>query len=746
MAVTDTSGTVTKYGYDVYVPIDSTEEGSVKYAVNALDADHTVTQTFSFNIDNTAPTLDSDSIKGNNDILKDDAEVTNNNYIYTLSGASLDSGSGFERAVFYFMRKSGTTKKNIGTEVLLDPMITTGTADAKIAMSDLEEVTVTQKVKEGTNSYTLYAYERSGSATLSVFTASAALNEHIRVGGLIYIDGVFRRITAKSGNAVTFEPALAAASTGITAKFPVGQVIDNLSSETVTDFSANPFNITKGDDGDLMPESIAKAGTTWNWDASIHSDNMPDGPATLVILAFDKAGNVAGTSYNVTIANNAPRVAKLYLATDLNKNGKFAANEFEVYSLIGKTGAAQERYTIDLAGDDFSEASGFGAGVFTVKDKLAVVPELTGGNGSVKLVVKKDATTADPVTSDAPIASEATGTAVVDDATAEKPTYSATLSPATTVTAPSFAASAKGNKFFAYVLSNEVVAGTSGTLTESMDGEGKAFSFTFWDSTEETTCGTDSQNAAVLVKNFTFDLVDSEKPKTVINPFYWNDASDNSLYENSAKNGHIELEADLTTGLKASPFGKGPKVSGKVTFTGTAYDEHALKSLSFSFAGFKSGSTLSMATHEPSAEKWTPATATMATDGYEVTITEDESTGNGNFADSVYFGQKGHKVYWTLSINTELITNFAVKDNKLTVTATDLANNSTDTSLAAVKPDTSTGSYIVTDGTTFVPTYTVDVVPYVVGVKTALSSLKKANSRAWKKPYTCTALTLLAAN
>jgi len=99
--------------------------------------------------------------------------------------------------------------------------------------------------------------------------------------------------------------------------------VDNTGSENVTTDSTNPSTFKSGDDGDLMGESVTKSGKTWTWDASIHSDNMPDGPVSLVILAFDEAGNVNGVTYNVEISNNAPRLAKVFLATDLNDNNKF---------------------------------------------------------------------------------------------------------------------------------------------------------------------------------------------------------------------------------------------------------------------------------------------------------------------------------------------------------------------------------------------------------------------------------------
>ena len=125
---------------------------------------------------------------------------------------------------------------------------------------------------------------------------------------------------------------------------------------------------------------------------------------------------------------------------------------------------------------------------------------------------------------------------------------------------------------------NQIVA----DVTEANDGTGKKASFTFWDSTDELTAGVDSQNCVILVNDFAIDLVDSIPPHVVVNPFYWASSSKNSLYDNSTLNGHIELESDLTGTQAATNYGADPKVSGKIVFIGTAYDEHALKTLSFS--------------------------------------------------------------------------------------------------------------------------------------------------------------------
>ena len=819
-----TDSTTSKKGRKVFIPIDKTGT-SVTYTVNAVDMDgsdgngvnHPVEQTFTFKIDNTAPSLE--SITANGAAFSGENIVQNKNYVFTVKGNSTDEGSGLERVLFYYMRKSGKTKTSISNQVILDPMVkpTGDNYDAvKVAMSesDIEVLTLNQPSETGggtASTYDLYARKVSGTATTATLTrTTGTFDSHVRVGGLITFDkAIFRRITAvsESRTEVTFEPALTSAQTGsVDAWLPIAQVIDNSATEKTSSDSENPFTFERGDDGDLMPESFSKSSKTWTWDASIHSDNLPDGPVSLVIIAFDVAGNVNGTIINTSVSNNAPRVAKLFLSTDLNNNNNFEEEEFEEYSIIGAEGSEQDNYVLDFdsvfpAGSRNAGKKKYSAGKFTAKNKLAVVPEIVGGNKSIMLVAKKESdttitATAVPVTATGAtqINSIASGTAVGTTGD-ETTTYSASLAASGSstykVTAPSFGASGEGNKFYAYVLENSVLTGKT-AYAEADDGDNKALSFTFWDATEETTQGTDSQKAVVLVKGFSYDLTDGKAPTVVINPFYWQSLNSNSIYGSGDEDkvssvsdlkGHIELEADWTatdsTGKKLTSYDGNasgtaldadPKVSGKITFTGTAYDEHALSKITATFGDVlnvvdsATGNVLNVveiATYDQDTSSWSVAAATMDDPGYEVTVndagkvysyskgaqktTTSAAAVYGVFNDTAYFGQKGHKIYWTLSIDTEKLTAIANKDVTLTVKAIDLSDNETDDS--EVPPTISTGyipgqelsasvTYTVTDGSSNKPAYTVDVVPYITEVKTSLSSLKSSNPSV----YTRTAL------
>ncbi|MDO5766547.1 MAG: Ig-like domain-containing protein, partial [Spirochaetales bacterium] len=699
-----------KNGYRLYIPIDK-DSDSVSYTITANDAEHTATQTFSFRLDNTAPTLE--SLTGNGQDLAPNGIIEDSNYVYTVGGKSEDSGSGVERVLFYFMRKSGTTKTTITNEVLLDPMITTGTDDSKIALSTLTEL----PVKQGEHTFYLYAKEQTSSATKDTFTLTSA-DSSIRTGGLIYIDGLYRKITKLDGTTVTFEPAMSEAKTSITANFPIAQVIDNTATEKVKSNSANPFTFESGDDGDGMPETFSKTGNTWTWDATIHSYNMPDGPVTLVMLAFDAAGNVNGTSFNLTIANNAPRLAKVWLGTDLNGDGKYTSDstleEIVEYNILNAEGIEQKTYTLDftetVSGKDSTLK--YPAGKFTIKNGLAVIPEFTGGNGTIGMIPKLGAT-------DTTATTATTGT--VREASASDTTSTNTEKTLGDLTgkfsAQKLTANSKNNSVYGFVMDRDELGS---------DTEEKGISFTFWDKTEETTQGIDSQYSVLLLKNFVIKQSDSKPPVVRVNPFYWNSASSNSLYENSLKNGHIELEADLPDTFKNSESAskdRDPKVSGKIVFTGTAYDNHGLSSVSFSYGSL---SNVVGATYDATNKEWNK-TDTLSTDGYEFKV-YDAIPENANFkTDTAYFNQSGHKIYWTLAVDTEntnVISTTAAADISLTVLATDSNSNKTNATATTTVDD---------DASYNKPVYKTDVVPYIVGIKTNLSSLKKNNSSVYDR-------------
>ena len=670
----------------LFIPVD-TSNASVSYKVTVSDTEHSISSTYSLNIDNTAPSVDyvckDSSTYSANTVLSTDSQnsVVDSNYVYTIGGKVTEEASGFERLVFYYVRAQAIDGNTYTTETVLDPLITTGTDDSKAALAGLTKRTYTQ----GTESYYLYASPVSGTLGSDGYTftpdtsSDITENAHIREGGLIEAGGILRRIESidSSTGAVTFDSSTAVDSdTTATVYLPYAQVVDT-SGESVSNQTTNPFTF-KSDDGDLMPESLAGSTSIgYTWDATIHSYNIPDGPAALVVLAFDKAGNVSGTTYPVMVANNAPRLAKVFLGTDLNSNGSWTKSEFVGYNIYDANTTYGINTTEVKETQEISTAS-YGS-AFKIKDKLAVVAEIVGGNGEITMVWGKDASSDSAVTvSDG---TEATVNTALPDLVSEDKIGSVTYNNNTVSTS-----------LLGFTLANWQIAGVSNdsSVAESTDGSGKGGSFTFWDSTDELVQGSTSQNCVLYVNDFTVDLVDGVNPETTIHPFYWAGTDDNSLYGNSSANGHIDLAGDLTSAM-STLYGSDPKVSGKITFTGTSYDDHALKSIAFSFTGFNSTGSQTVATYTNTSGEWTASANTISDNGYEVTLTSaDSETDAGNYyADSVYFSQAGHQVYWTISLDTGKISSVAQKDCILTVTTTDLS------------------------GRTHSATYQMDVVPYI---------------------------------
>ena len=731
----------------IFIPVSTTST----YTVTVEDNEHAITQTYSLQVDNTAPQItavykgEDSEVTANHLDAGTTAEniISDSNYIYTLGGTITEEDSGFERLAFYYVRANAIDGKDYSRQVILNPFITTGTNDAKAYL--YEESTTTSGIDDttkplltprtftqGSSSYTLYSKAVTGTLDGYTFTPTTANdiknNKFIRVGGLIEANGVLRRIESinTTSGVVTFDTdSCVTDASDITVYFPYAQVVDNRAAEKTASSSANPFTFqNNSDDGDGMPEYLnGSISTGYNWTATMHSSNIADGPCALVVLAFDKAGNVSGKTYNIKVENSAPRLAKVFLGTDLNSSNTWEANEFVGYNLYD----ANTDYGIDtteVKAEQAISTADFGS-AFTIKDKLAVVAEFVGGNGDITMVYGRGATTtaAVPSTGTGAGFSATPNDSIISLVAADK-IGTVTYKNVNTLT------SLKG-----FTLANTQIVGVTeaNDVTDAKDGTGKKASFTFWDSTDELTAGVDSQNCVLLVNDFTIDLVDAIPPHVVVNPFYWADSTKNSLYYNSTLNGHIELEDDLTGTAAETSYGTDPKVSGKITFTGTAYDEHALNSLSFTLSSNGTALTgfdnIVMANYDPTNGGWSAlsgnsGSAVSAGGKYEWTISTAASDTSRYFEDTCYLGQEGHKIYWTISIDTAQIPNVAEENVKLTVTATQLSTNTPEA--ATVTSETPSKTKLDAK-VNHVPTYQMDIVPYITKVYTGLAKNKKTN-------------------
>ena len=713
-------GTESQKTVKMIIPV-SEASGNHSYTVTAKDDNsNTSKMPFSINIDNAAPSLEGITGAEVAFSTKVTNDIQNSNGMFTLAGESDDSsdGSGVKYVAFYYMRDTETgTSDEIAAakdKVVFDPIHidVDDSYSARVKMGDLVERKIknaenvakvikadktTEEEKQSLTEFSLWSKKLTGTMSAKdTFESSTALGSHIHVGGLIEIGGVYRKISAISENTITLDKELVD-TTATEAYCPIAQIIDSANSENSSKSGSGKFVFDEGkDDGDGMPESFTKSGSKRKWDASIYSDNMPDGPANLVVLVFDEAGNVNGVKYNVMVANNAPRIAKLHLGTDLDKNNEYSANEFETYNILGKSGSEQKvfefatagfaEYAQDAAGKWQENASAPARKAFTAKNGLAVCAEIVGGNGDVNLVFNNADTT-----------TETDGHQTADT-----------------------------------VLSgtnrNDDISGRFWDLKGKLasDGANQKVSFTFWDSTEKTTSGQNSLYAFIRVTDLNVDQTDKVAPNVVVEPFFWEGEGEgkNSLYKGSKANGHIELEADLPTDtFKATTtsgeYDRDPKVSGKIVLRGTAFDETLLKSLSFSMTDFDSSVTtpIELATYTNGVWKNKEPNA-IGTNSYEVTVTDE------------YLNQTGHKVNWEIAIDTAHLKDTTKLDAVFTVIANDDAATAHS---SANSTGTSAGT---TDATKHKPTYKMDVVPYITGIKNKVGDAYKKDASVFGRSAT----------
>ena len=697
------SGLITSITY--LIPMNLTESSTGwKVTIEATDAADSGSKsnkaTYSVNIDNAAPTFaDTNSTStetlgdiilysgsyGETQLNTTENKVQNSNGSFTLAGRINEAGSGYNKVLFYFKRTNSS-----GSDVrVYNPMESHGT-DNTANRSDIVSTKTSGSVyinEEKLPALYLESLTRDDTDETKITHDSIKANKNIRVGGLVKIGGVYVLIKSVDYTNGTVTLAESSSASNTTAEFIYAMVIDHSGESEGTDKAGN--NIIKNDDGDGMVESYSKSGSNYTWDAAIDSTNIPDGPIEIHVVAFDNADNSSHGWTKTSVSNNAPRIARVKLATDLSGNGSFEDSESQVFTYLESDTKDWSETTKSSGTDVWNlDSSEKGTNGWTIKNKLQVTPEFVGGTAPFTWVFSKKS-----------------GVDTTDDKTRNLTSAEKTSESGVKTSVIS------GNKV-AFELANT----DFDTSSTDFEDQTNTYRFSFWDSTEETTTGTDSQ-WTVLNVQLKQDLVDNVGPTSTINPFYWNSASDNSLYENSLKNGHIELEDDLPDTFTTGGSGvndRDPKVSGKVVFTGTAYDNVRLDSLwirfddaattpatSYTFANPAAGSSYTgtttnyvcAAVYSTSNNNWTVPTATMADNGWVFEITKET------------LDQSGHTVEWSLSLDTEKLAKVAASDLKLQVMAVEHLDGS--------------NSQAASEG------YKVDVVPYITNLGTRLSGLER---------------------
>ncbi len=683
-------------GYILEIPLteDNNSSGTKFVKVVAMknsDTETTAYEKFSVNFDNSAPQINDITLNGVKHSDSNKKIVNSNGTYFTLGGSVKDDGgSGFDKVLFYYYRK-GETQNRI-YDVMIDSTDSSNKDAGRVNESELE----TREL----GGQTLYGTEQTVTIESDQRTFTISEDSHIRAGGVVEINGTWLTIEKIEGTKVTLKSD-APVTGSQKVFFAYAQVIDNTGSEK-TDANGD---LSTGDDGDGMAESIIKSLNTWTFDATFHSNYIPDGPGKLVVFAFDKAGNVSAASYEASVQNNAPRLTRVMLATDLNGDGKYqydnsngdpvnnlsdkaTANgtefgEFAFYSTLNNKGEGSNIATVTLpAGRD----------AFIVKNNLLVVPEFTGGNGTLSYTYKI-ADTLD----------NATITTINEEGIVLKSFTEAESSKIVKKDGSigDFGSSKtdENSKSKEFEILNDVLE-----TYESYKGSSKSTKYlatTFWDSTEETTPGKDSCYA-LLKMPLIINVVDDTKPTASIKPFYWNSKEDSSFVYDVDGNplGHIDI-----------PAGEGnPGVSGQVYIEGEAWDDTGLGAIVMITPKDSTGT---------GTEEHTVATYTSG--AWQKTTGWPENWLDFEILKDLGITQAGHTVKWRMKIN---MTTYGIGTGKtIQVKAKD----------AAKTPNESTVSDTQTKTDAQTPTYKMDCVPYIKSIYT--TTIGSANrSRLGKFP------------
>ena len=678
--------------YKLRVPLKTDETGVISYRITATDnGGASFDSTVTIKIDNTSPSLYDINNKetvspGENLRLKsmlkilgkepENSTVVNNNKYFTFGDYVQEGGSGLAYIAFYFERQG----KN-GENRIYNPMF------GKIEDSnktDGSNKTVFFSRPANPSNGNVYI-NSDGLAAMYVTVSSrdsvdsislSAVNPNVRKGGLIKIGGSYSLITdvTESGTKVKFSPS--AATTFTEAEIIFAQVVDHKITESVDD-SGNLLN----DDGDKMIESIEQLGSSYTWSASVDSTNIPDGPINIHVVAIDNAGNISKGSIATKVENNRPRIAKVLLGTDLNEDGRYdwnaseapvttgdsekdtkngkAFGEFSYFSALNsESGKAQSEVTLDSSS-------------FKVISGLCIIPEFVGGNNGLAYILENP--------SDLAKATYKSGD-VVSAMTSKNDIIS------------------KVNNKGSYGIEKQISDFGGVEITELTSGN---ISITFWDETEETEQGKDSQWALLKIP-VKLMSAEGDAPEPTITPFYWNGKDDNSVYiEDGVAKGHIELESDLPGRFneESGIYDRDPKVSGYIKIEGSVSDNVRIKSIDMGFGRISSQPLAVYEKGEWKCNKFPDGVGVKS-----VSVADD------------YISQEGHKVNYVIVVNSEKIADVAEADKEITISAEDWKGNKG-----------------------YGNVYRIDVVPYVTQVWTELSEYERTyasmNNRASTGEY-----------
>lgn len=447
------------------------------------------------------------------------------------------------------------------------------------------------------------------------------------------------------------------------------------------------------------------------------------------------------------ISNNAPRLAGVTVKIDYIGTGNYETatpttyyfNESPVLingNAVKKPITVTDNFEIyDEAKDEDGNLIGY-KGVNTIKGKTWIIPEMVGGNKKLWYSYNIYGSKTDG-SKDTTVVKIAGGDDAVyfADGRDDYDEYEEKAAGQTYVVSHNTSKLGENNeRTESYIVHDTSVFTTTGDTTSITSPFW--FDYVIYDSTEtEPESGTaaisaleNNQKARISIA-MAVDVNDIIAPSVVINDLYWKNAADNSVYwEDGKSKGHVELISDIGTTALGTTYGTDDdKVSGVVKFSGYAYDNKCLKELkwaivsnpadgSYTSPAYLFGSGMQDgASFDINSGTWT-SSATLENNYYKFVVSKEK-------ADGAYHDKNGHRVKWTLIVDTSHITGVVAENVRVIVQAKD--NAATTPQFSEISNDVTAESR---------STYKVDVVPYITGIDTELSkSLKSSIHNAYSR-------------
>ena len=501
-----------------------------------------------------------------------------------------------------------------------------------------------------------------------------------------------------------------------------------------------------------------------DWQARLDTNYFIDGPLNVHYIVMDEAGNSTHYSKGIYVGNNRPLVRDINLGTDMRRRGTIDTTAKTTTwgggaVAIENSDRLATPLTVTIGGDISTDLTA-NTGVLTPNFRIRnygfnVVLNTLFGNGQKRYRVSY-VTARTEIHPSAMVAGNVytimlqgnvdwrqygaldgnVGTTFVatdrPDASVSGRVYSYTLGTEITNTFPAGTPDYVDNIVFNNFANITDSTKTAGDILAANKNQ-KYFLIKVYDST--VVGGTEAnQLSHAFAIALDIDNEDQKRPSISINPFYWESAARNSLYNNSRNNGHIELEADLPSSFTTAGTGvddRDPKVSGQVSFRGTSFDNNVIGDINFRITNH------TQANNSVAINSITYYRAAQYTGGTWVssagTLTNGFNTTGWNFViESETLNMDGHTVNWRLDFDSSYITNVASLNNILTVVARDggSINNSNPSN-----PGTWTAG-LQTTLAAKTEHYRFDVVPYIREVVTPLSLAYKSATSAFNRSAT----------